>query len=236
MYNSYGEKLESVFHDADRDDVLILIAHGLTGNMDRELSLNLAEGLAALGWPCLRFSFSGHGGSEGDFSEMTISKEVEDLQSLIDQLKGARKLVYVGHSMGAAVGALSVAKDDRIQMMVSLAGMVNTKQFYDQEFSSQEAGASVMWEKKECPLSKVFKEDLRSINSVIPIVQGIRIPWLLIHGADDDVVLPSDSEELYAALKGRKNKILLDGVDHQFEDAHEQLVELIDDWIRLLKK
>lgn len=236
MHNTYGERLESVLHEAEREDVLVLIAHGLTGDMDRDLCKSLAEGLAAKGWSSLRFSYSGHGGSDGEFSEMTITKEVEDLQAILDQVAGARRIVYVGHSMGGAVGALTAAKDDRIQLLVSLAGMVNTKQFYDQEFGHQEAGSSVMWEEDSFPLSEAFKDDLHRIQSVISAVQEIRVPWLLIHGDADDVVLPSHSEELYRALKGRKEHVLLEGVGHQFAGVETQLIELVDGWIQTLKK
>jgi len=116
--------------------------------------LSLVESLSDLGWPCLRFSFSGHGKSEGKFTEMTISKEVSDLQSLLDQYKGSKKIAYIGHSMGAAVGALTVAKEDRISTLISLAGMVNTKAFYDQEFGELIPDQDSMWDESDFPLRR----------------------------------------------------------------------------------
>ena len=236
MYNKYGEKLESAFHNTEREDVIVIIAHGLTGSMDREMCSFLAKGLAERGWPALRFSFSGHGNSEGSFDEMTISKEIEDLQSVIDQYKGARKLAYIGHSMGAAVGALTAVKDDRINVLISLAGMVFTRQFYDQEFSAQVAGESVMWENKECPLSQAFKEDLYTIDSILPLAKDIRLPWLIAHGADDDVVFPNHGEQLYASLKGKKKHVVYDGEEHHFEGVLPKLLDEIDQWLHFALK
>ena len=44
-----------------------MIGHGVTANKDRDWAKTLANALEAAGHPCLRFSFSGNGDSEGDF-------------------------------------------------------------------------------------------------------------------------------------------------------------------------
>jgi len=245
MHNQYGDKLEHVLHEPSqecRDDVIIIIGHGLTGHMDRELYCSLAEGLASKGWRTLRFSFSGHGKSEGKFEEMTISKEVDDLESvischpyLIDHPQA--KVVYIGHSMGAAVGALAALKNDRIKILVSLAGITHTREFYDQEFADQKAGASVMWEKEECPLSQAFQDDLYEINSILPLMsEGIATPWLLIHGGRDDVVLPNHSEDLCSLLSSTRSStikyVTYEDETHQFESSQTQITLEIDEWIQ----
>ena len=231
MYNSYGEQLEYVLHEAEREDVMVVIGHGLTGNMDREMCVYLATKLAEQGYPTLRFSYSGHGGSGGKFEEMTITKVVGDLQVIIDQFRGKRKLAFIGHSMGAAVGALTAAKGERIDVLISLAGMVHTLAFYEQEFSEQEAGNSVMWDEPDFPLSIAFKEDLTNIKSVIPAVQDLRIPWLLIHGAADDVVLPKDSLDLMKHLKGEKKHVSIEGSEHLFDGYLPAVFDAVNDWL-----
>ena len=65
--NRHGERLDVSFHPGSHEDRLVLIGHGVTGDKDRPLVAAVAEGLAAKGWPCLRISFAGNGGSEGDF-------------------------------------------------------------------------------------------------------------------------------------------------------------------------
>ena len=86
-----------------------------------------------MGIRALRFSFSGNGASEGRFIDSTISKEVDDLCVVLDRLKDYA-ICYVGHSMGGAVGVLRASEDSRIQLLVSLAGMVHTKAFAQREF------------------------------------------------------------------------------------------------------
>ena len=87
--NSEGERLDYSFHEgsAGSRDVVV-IGHGVTGNKDRPFVIALAEGLAAAGINALRFSFAGNGDSGGRFVDATISKEVEDLGSVMDALAG----------------------------------------------------------------------------------------------------------------------------------------------------
>ena len=88
-----------------------------------------------------------------------------------------------------------------------------------------------MWEKEDCPLSLAFKEDLTTIDTVIPAVKDIRIPWLLIHGKEDDVVFPNHSEDLYENLKGQKKLVIYDKADHHFENELPEMLEEIASWI-----
>lgn len=229
--NRHGETLDHTFHEAERQDVIIIIAHGLTGQKDRPLSIGLAERLQQRGWPSMRISFSGNGNSEGKFTDSTISKEVDDLQALLDAVKGEKKVAYIGHSMGGAVAALTAAKDKRLDVLISLAGMVDTKTFCEVEFGSDTPDQSCMWEDEAFPLSQTFVDDLTNIGSTLSAAKTVQAPWLLIHGSADDVVQPKDSEDLYQALSGEKKHIVLDGAEHSFEGHHDQLAEEIDAWL-----
>ena len=231
IHNRYGEKIDYAIHEANSDDKLVILAHGVTGDKDREFIVELATMLAAKGYPTLRFSFAGCGQSGGDFRDSTISKEVEDLGSILDQVKGAKKIAYIGYSMGGAVGALAAAKDDRISVLISLAGMVDTKGFAEREFGEETPDQGCMWENESHPLSQKFVDDLTQIDTVIPAVKEHRIPWLLLHGAEDDVVLPSDSETLFKHLKGKKKHVVIDRTDHSFEGHFERVADEAGDWL-----
>jgi len=235
LRNKYGERIDHALHQASsskNSNKLVILAHGLTGDKDREMMIHLAESLSNLGWPTLRISYSGCGSSEGKFTEATITKESDDLSSILDQVKGTKKIAYIGYSMGAAVGALTLAKDDRINVMISLAGMVRTKLFAETEFGDVIPDEGCMWDDKSTPLSQQFMDDLCQIDSTVPAVREIRIPWLLIHGSDDDVVLPEDSKHLYNHLKGKKKHTVIEGTDHSFAGHWDALSEEIAQWLR----
>ena len=82
--NSQGERIDLSFHPGSRRDSLVIIGHGVTANKDRPQLVALAEGLSQRGWPCMRLSFSGNGDSEGRFEDATITKEIEDLQAVLE--------------------------------------------------------------------------------------------------------------------------------------------------------
>ena len=232
--NAQGETLEYTFHDGQENARnLLIIGHGVTGNKDRPFVVALAEAVSAEGLPVLRFSFSGNGGSEGDFRNSTISKEVDDLKAVVTAAhESGYRIIYAGHSMGGAVGTLAAASDDRIKFLISLAGMVNTKAFYDREFGEETPDSGCMWEEPSCPLSSIFKNDLESIKSTAPKAGDIKIPWLLIHGTEDDVVPIDDSREIFRLANEPKKIVEIPGANHVFsEDGQRPMIDAVIDWI-----
>ena len=210
----------------------MVIGHGVTGNKDRPFVVALSEGLAAAGIPNIRFSFAGNGASGGKFSSCTITKEVEDLGAILDVVKD-RQVCYAGHSMGGAVGVLRTAKDQRIKALVSLAGMVHTKSFAEREFGMVKPGEGFMWDDTNCPLSSEYMSDMAQIGSVINEAPKIKVPWLLIHGTEDDVVPISESREIFARANEPKKLIELPGANHVFAGEHTvPMVKAVTDWVR----
>ncbi len=230
--NRQGEKLDTSFHPGTREGCLILLGHGVTGDKDRPLVMAVAEGLAAKGWPCLRISFAGNGGSEGDFREATISKESEDLQAVIDQLPEGLKLGYAGHSMGGAVGVLTASKDERIQVVINLAGMIRTALFCEREFGMVTPDQGDMWDEEGCPLSQTYVDDMNAIDDLFEQVSGLKQPLLLIHGTADDVVLPEDSIDAHAKASEPKELVIIEGAEHSFDDAtYAQVIDAAHVWL-----
>lgn len=229
--NASGERLDYTLHPGAADcRQVVVIGHGVTGNKDRPLIIALAETLADHGLHALRFSFSGNGDSEGRFVDSCISKEVEDLGSVLDALKDC-EIIYAGHSMGAAVGVLRASKDKRIQKLISLAGMVHTNAFAEREFCEETPDQGLMWEKPECPLSSTYMKDMAAIDSVQNLAASIHIPWLLVHGTEDDVVPLQDSVDIQA--KQKVELFQIEGADHVFEgDSTLRMAEKVTQWVK----
>jgi pimeloyl-ACP methyl ester carboxylesterase len=235
--NKHGETIDYTFHTAKKEsDTIVVLGHGVTGNKDRPFIVTLAEELANAGISALRFSFSGNGASGGRFADSNISKEVDDLGAVLDQLNNAR-IGYIGHSMGGAVGVLRASRDPRIKFLVSLAGMVNTKEFAEREFGMVKPGEGFMWDDTNCPLSQGYMDDLRKIGSVVNEAPKIKIPWLLVHGSEDDVVPITDSREIFAKANQPKQLKELPGANHVFAGAATQhMVDAVKNWIAKLPK
>jgi uncharacterized protein len=232
--NRFGESIDYTYHPAGRADALVVLGHGVTGNKDRPLLVALAEGLGERGWPCLRISYTGNGESEGRFEDSCITKEVGDLQALLALVPDTVNVAYVGHSMGAAVGVLTAARDLRIRVLVSLSGMTHSAAFLEREFSSIVPGQGNMWDEEGCPLSEEFVADLTAIGDTLSAAEAVTQPWLLIHGDADDVVPVQDSRDACDAAVCEKKLIELVAAGHSFDETfYPQLVEEIDQWMHL---
>lgn len=230
--NEQGERLDIAFHGGGKLGAIVVLGHGVTGNKDRPLLIAIAEGLSKRGWPCIRFSFSGNGESEGRFEESTISKEVGDLRSVLKTVPQEKRIAYIGHSMGAAVGVLTASSGLNIQSLITLAGMTHTAEFVSREFGDVTPGQGCMWEDEQCPLSRPFVNDLKEIGNTLNSAERVMQPWLLIHGTADDVVPLKDSQDAFAAAGGRKKLLEIPHAGHVFgEESYPQLVDAIHTWL-----
>ena len=228
--NEHGERLDYTYHKGNGNRIVV-IGHGVTGNKDRPALIALAEGLAEAGISAIRFSFSGNGESEGEFVDSTISKEVADLGKVLDSLENY-KICYVGHSMGGAVGVLRAAVDERIEVLVSLAGMVHTNEFAQREFGDVTPDKGFMWDEPDCPLSQTYVDDMSSIDSVAKQASKFGGPWLLVHGTEDDIVPIQDSIDILQYANEPTELLELPGVDHVFSgDGSPLMVEKVVTWI-----
>jgi len=230
--NLQGERIDYSFRAGARSDVLVILGHGVTGNKDRPLLIALAEGLSAQGWPCLRFSYSGNGESGGEFVDSTITKEIADLSAVLSNVRDDVKIIYVGHSMGGAVGVLTAAQNKRIDVLVSLAGMSFTRDFVAREFGDVTPDTGLMWDEEGRILSQRFIDDLGCIGDTLKAAAQITQPWLIVHGTEDDIVPIEDGQAAYDTAVSDKDWLPIDGADHVFDEgSYLVIVKAIDDWI-----
>ena len=100
----------------DDTGLFALFVHGFVGNKDENgLFTEAANKFAQNGINSLRFDFSGHGGSDGDTSHLTLDQEVLDYRSAIDYIEeyySPTKLIVIGFSLGATVAIK--AEDKRV--------------------------------------------------------------------------------------------------------------------------
>jgi fermentation-respiration switch protein FrsA (DUF1100 family) len=70
-------------------------------------------------------------------------------------------------------------------------------------------------------MGQAFLDDMAAVDSVLPLAADVRVPWLLVHGSEDDIVPPSESVEAQAAAGASAELVLLDGADHSFTGGRE---------------
>ena len=94
---------------------------GFRSDMTGTKAQALADWAEAKGRDFLRFDYTGHGASSGDFAEGTIGRWRADALAVIDELTSG-PVVLVGSSMGGWIACLvALARDQRVKSMVLVA-------------------------------------------------------------------------------------------------------------------
>jgi dipeptidyl aminopeptidase/acylaminoacyl peptidase len=76
-------------------------------------------------------------------------------------------------------------------------------------------------------------DDMAAIGSVIAEAPKISVPWLLIHGTEDDVVPIQESREIFAKANQPKELIELKGANHVFAAEHTApMVSNVVNWLK----
>ena len=99
----------------------VMFFPGFMSDMEGSKALLLDDFCRARGQAFVRFDYSGHGKSSGEFAEGTIGQWTEDALAIIDQLTEG-PLLLVGSSMGGWIALLAaLARKDRVRAYVGLA-------------------------------------------------------------------------------------------------------------------
>lgn len=114
----------------------VVFLHGFHSDMRGSKAQFLADECAKTAQSYLRFDYSGHGESEGDFKDGTIGQWMNDAIDAIDELTHG-KLILVGSSMGGWIGLLAaLARKDRIAGFIGLAAAPDFTKWMRKEFSA----------------------------------------------------------------------------------------------------
>ena len=85
----------------------IVFCSGFKSNMQGTKALALQRLCGTNHWPCVRFDYSGHGQSGGEFTAGNIDSWLHDALTVIDAINNPQGVVLVGSSMGAWIATVS---------------------------------------------------------------------------------------------------------------------------------
>src|SRR4051812_26478735 len=185
----------------------IVYLHGVADN--RSSSVGVIDRMGKRGLDVIAYDSRAHGESSGDFCTYGFY-EKRDLHRVIDGIEGG-PIVLVGTSLGAAVALQEAALDTRVRAVIAA-----------ETFSDIRAVAT-----ERAPFfftSRIIERAFRvaehqghfDINAVSPVAAAaqIKIPVLIVHGADDTDTPPDHSRRVFAALAGPKRLIIVTGAHH----------------------
>ncbi len=211
---------------------MVMIFHGFTGNKMEPhfIFVKLSRLLEKKGIASVRFDFGGSGESDGDFIDMTLSKELEDGKSILKFVKtldfvDREGISLVGLSMGGVVASMLAGdcKED-IQALCLWAPAGNMKDIPPREKSDaemQEAHRTGFIDVGGLALGMDFIKDLNSLDLFKSAVLYDK-KVLLLHG-DKDQTVPLGTSRRYQEIYGNRVEFhIIDGGDHTFNQLGQE--------------
>jgi dipeptidyl aminopeptidase/acylaminoacyl peptidase len=220
----------------------VLVLHGFKGFKDWGMFPPLSQRLAQAGFIVVSPNLSGSGvDDEGDFSlperfgHNTFSAELEDVRRVIDALMAGQldvptpsTLGLVGHSRGGGIAVLQAARDPRVRALVTWAAISSVERWPSAQRSSWRAAGRTDIQNARTgqvlPLYTDVLDDIEQNASALDIEAAgrrIRIPWLVIHGTEDESVPFAEAERLKGASARPDTRLLpIQGGGHTFGAVH----------------
>lgn len=228
-----------------------LFAHCFTCTKNSKAAVAVARELAIKGIACLRFDFTGLGGSGGDFGRAGFAADVSDLVAAAEELieRFAHPVLLVGHSLGgaavlAAADELGFEKIAAIATIGAPSDVPHVLSNIDGDLDKiRETGeGAVRIAGREFNLGREFIEKVENVDLLAEVAR-LRKPLLFLHSPTDDVVGIEHASALFQAARHPKSFVSLEGADHlllQEEDAEfaasviaawaSRYLPLRDDW------
>ncbi len=241
--NPDGLKLCGILSNPKEDSniPMIILCHGFSSSKNASTYLLLQEKLNAHGFATLRFDFFGHGESEGEFADITLSQAVEDVSCALEFLKskGFSKFGLIGSSFGGNTAILSAARFKELSVLGLRAPVSN----YIGHLIAKHSNVGIdEWKKQgfidynsgrrgKLKLNYSFFEDAKKHDGFNEALK-ISIPTIIVHGMVDDIVPFEQSQKLNQIIK-HSRLVALPHSNHSFkyEGDREKCVQILVDFI-----
>jgi len=268
--NGRGIDVDTYFKDTDtakNNNTLIIFAHGFKGFKNWGGFPYMLSKIAEKGFLTAGFNFSNNGVDESNpmeftrldlFAENTISKELSDLNSAIDYFYtnsdnfniNKEKIVLIGHSRGGGVSIIQASEDTRIKSLITLASISGFDRYSaEHKRKWKEKGFFEVLNSRTNQLMRLNSTLLEDIEinrdrfDILKSVSEVNIPFLIIHGKEDQSVKYTEAEEIYKHSKKETTEIFpvehtghTFGVVHPFTGTTRAFEAVIDKIISFLDK
>lgn len=247
---------------------IVIFSHGFKGFKDWGHFDLVARKFAEAGFVYIKFNFSHNGTTPEDpttfgdleaFGHNNYIIELDDLKKVMDwsqtyaPLKGeadAQHIYLLGHSRGGGVSIIKAGEDHRIKKLVTWASVSDLVNRNKQKTIETWQRDGVVYARngrtqQDMPLYYQFYENLMANKerlSILKAVKHLTIPFLIIHGTNDEAVQLHDAEDLHKSGKHSKLFIVENathtfGVKHPFNgELPADAQEVLDKTIAFFKK
>lgn len=218
----------------------VVICHGFKGFAHFSFFPYVAQQLAENGFRAITFDFSGSGVGEDRenftnhdaFTHNTYMQELEDLDAVVAEAR-VRDWIengygLFGHSRGGGIAILHAARDSNVRSLVTWAAISSTNRWAPEVIADWRRRGFIDIANSRTgdviPLSIELLHEVEQYGesrlNIAAAASQIAVPWLIIHGSDDETVPVGESQRL-GSLAGPKAELLvLDAVNHSFGGKH----------------
>lgn len=204
----------------------IVFLGGFRSDKSGTKALHLESWAKEEGRAFLRFDYSGHGESSGDFLKGSIGVWTEDAAAIIDALTNGPQIL-VGSSMGGWIALLLATRmPERVAGIVTISAAPDfTEEKYWQDLTEKQraildgdGSIEVPSDYDDGPyvITRTLVEDGRN-HLVLTKPLSLSMPVRLLHGTADTAVSQATAIRLFDHIKGSNIRLtLVKGADHRF--------------------
>jgi hypothetical protein len=188
-----GVKLDGWFLPHDSPRASLLFFHGNAGNISHRLaSLKLFH---ELGLEVLIFDYRGYGRSEGEPSEDGTYRDADAAWRYLTETRNipAEQILLLGRSFGGALAAYTASRQGAMGLVL------------ESTFSSAPEMAAWLFPWAPARWLTRYRYDTRSR------LAELRMPLLVIHSREDELIPYAQGEALYRAGRSPKRLLSIDG-------------------------
>ena len=214
----------------------VVICHGFKGFQEWGFFPYLAALLADRGFVVIRFNVSGAGMLPGDdlvtdpaaFQANTHGRELADLlavlkatgRTLAPGRVDRNRLGLFGHSRGGGNSILAAAREP-VKALVTWASVATFDRYTpEQKEAWRRDGQFPVVNARtgqELALGLGLLEELETLD-ILAAARTIRVPWLIVHGEEDESVPVTEADRLAEVSSGELLRI--PGANHTFGARH----------------
>jgi pimeloyl-ACP methyl ester carboxylesterase len=221
-----GHKVRYTRREVRDPSGTVVMCHGI--EMDRDewngFYSQVAEELAEKGFSSIRFDFRGHGESEMDGLDFSVSGMVMDLEAV---LKEGDELHVLAASFGA-IPAILCAEEHDLESLTLLCPLIDTHKNY-----FEPSGDSFVDRNRDELEEKGFitrpsgyrmsAQLLFELRSIRPekVLENLETPVLTVQGADDSAVPPEISRK-YGSPNQNSKYVEVEDADHGLVDPGDE--------------
>lgn len=202
----------------------LVYLHGIADN--RQSGIGFAHRFVRRGYNVLVYDGRAHGDSGGRAVTYGVH-EKEDLRKALDAVH-AERVVLFGCSLGASVALQAAPGDPRV------AGVIAQSPFADLRSIVHDRKPRLLTRAKTDAALQIAARDggfALDDASVLRVAGAIRVPVLLIHGAQDKDTPAAHSRRIHDALSGPKELLIVEGAGHNDTLARDETWRHIEDWL-----